>query len=151
MYFLAKNAAVLVPKSGVTKVLVQEAANQLTSTSRSVETYRAEMERLASMLPECPVVMKMYGVGKSFGPQLMAETGDVRRFERKQALVAFADIDPMPDQSGDKTARSDKSSKHGSPYLRKTLFNVKGIDNHDECPPRRYDIADNFKRTLPDQ
>ena len=81
MYALAKNAVVLVPKSGVTKVLVQEAANQLSSTSRSAETYRAEMECLASMLPEYPVVMEMYGVGKSFGPQLMAEIGDVRRFE----------------------------------------------------------------------
>ena len=124
VYSLAKNAVVLVPKSEVTKVLVQEAANQLTSISRSVETYRAEMERLASTLPEYPVVMAMYGVGKSFGPQLMAEIGDVRRFERKQSLVAFAGIDPMPNQSGDKNVRSNKSSKRGSPYLRRTLFNI---------------------------
>ena len=124
VYSLAKNAVVMVPKSEVTKLLVQEATSQLTSLSHSVETYRAEMERLASMLPEYPVVMEMYGVGKSFGPQLMAEIGDVRRFERKQALVAFAGIDPMPNQSGDKNVRSNKSSKRGSPYLRKTLFNI---------------------------
>ena len=129
----AKNAVVLVPKSGVTKVLVQEAANQLSSTSRSVETYRAEMEHLASMLPEYPVVMEMYGVGKSFGPQFMAEIGDVRRFERKRSLVAFAGIDPMPNQSGDKNVRSNKSSKRGSPYLRKTRFNVMGI--YLKCAP----------------
>jgi len=133
VYALAKNAVVLVPKSNVTKVLVQEAANQLTSISRSVETYRAEMERLASMLPEYPVVMEMYGVGKSFGPQLMAEIGDVRRFERKQSLVAFAGIDPMPNQSGEKNVRSNKSSKRGSPYLRKTLFNVMSI--YLKCAP----------------
>ena len=127
VYSLAKNAVVLVPKSEVTKLLVQEATSQLTSLSHSVETYRAEMERLASMLPEYPVVMEMYGVGKSFGPQLMAEIGDVRRFERKQALVAFAGIDPMPNQSGDKNVRSNKSSKRGSPYLRKTLFNIMSV------------------------
>lgn len=124
IYALAKNAIVLVPKSNVTKILVQEAANQLTSISHSVETYRAEMERLAALLPEYPVVMEMYGVGKSFGPQLMAEIGDVRRFERKQSLVAFAGIDPVPNQSGNKNVRSNKSSKRGSPYLRKTLFNI---------------------------
>lgn len=134
VYSLAQNAVVLVPKSEVTKVLVQEAANQLTSISRSVETYRAEMERLASTLPEYPVVMAMYGVGKSFGPQLMAEIGDVRRFERKQSLVAFAGIDPMPNQSGDKNVRSNKSSKRGSPYLRKTLFNIMGI--YLKCSPQ---------------
>lgn len=82
------------------------------------------MNRLASMLPEYPVVMGLYGVGPSLGPQLMAEIGDVRRFDRKQALVAFAGIDPMPNQSGEKNVRSNKSSKRGSPYLRKTLFSI---------------------------
>ena len=124
VYNLAKSAVVLVPKHDLTKVLVQEAANQLTIISKSVETYRAEMDRLASQLPEYPVVMGMYGVGDSLGPQLMAEIGDVRRFERKQSLVAFAGIDPMPNQSGEKNVRSNKASKRGSPYLRKALFNV---------------------------
>ena len=124
VYALAKSAVVLVQKTSLTKTLVQEAANQLTAISRSVETYRSEMNKLASQLPEYPVVMEMYGVGESFGPQLMAEIGDVRRFERKQSLVAFAGIDPMPNQSGEKNVRSNKSSKRGSPYLRKTLFNI---------------------------
>ncbi len=124
VYDLAKSVVVLVPKSNLTKVLVQEAANQLTIISKSVETYRAEMDRLASQLPEYPVVMEMYGVGDSLGPQLMAEIGDVRRFERKQSLVAFAGVDPMPNQSGEKNVRSNKASKRGSPYLRKALFNV---------------------------
>ena len=63
VYELAKSVITLVPKGSVAKVLVQEAASQLTSISRSVETYRSEMNRLASMLPEYPVVMGLYGVG----------------------------------------------------------------------------------------
>ena len=47
-------------------------------------------QRRESQLPEYEVVMNMYGVGESTGPQLMAEIGDVTRFERKQSLVAFA-------------------------------------------------------------
>lgn len=133
VYALAKAAVVLVPESEVTKLLVQEAANQLTSISRSVETYRAEMNRLASMLPEYPVVMEMYGIGESFGPQLMAEIGDIRRFEHKKSLVAFAGVDPMPNQSGEKNVRSNRSSKRGSPYLRRTLFNIMGI--YLKCSP----------------
>ncbi len=69
-----------------------------------VETYRAEMNRLASMLPEYPMVMGLYGVGESFGPQLMAEIGDVRRFDRKQARCLYG-IDPMPNQSGEKNEK----------------------------------------------
>lgn len=96
VYTLAKSVVTPSLKSETTKVLVQEAAKQFTSISRSVETYRFEMNRLATLLPEYPVVMAMYGVGESLGPQLMAEIGDVRRFKRKQSLVAFAGIDPLP-------------------------------------------------------
>lgn len=127
VYALAKSAVVLVQKTSVTKTLVQEAANQLTAISRSVETYRTEMNKLASQLPEYPVVMQMYGVGESLGPQLMAEIGDVRRFQRKQSLVAFAGIDPAPNESGDYRSRRNKTTKRGSPYLRKTLFNIMTI------------------------
>jgi len=120
----AREMIALVSKSATTKLLVQEAASQLLSLSRMVEVLRAEMNRLAMQLPEYPVVMSMYGVGESLGPQLMAEIGDIQRFAGKQSLVAFAGVDPMPNQSGMKDSRSNRSSKRGSPYLRKTLFLV---------------------------
>lgn len=120
----AREMITLVPKSDTTKLLIQQAALQLLSVSGMVEVLRAEMNRLAAQLPEYPVVMDMYGVGESLGPQLIAEIGDIRRFVGKQSLVAFAGVDPMPNQSGAKDSRSNKSSKRGSPYLRKTLFNV---------------------------
>ena len=120
----AREMIALVPKSATAKLLVQEAASQLFNLSRMVEVLRAEMNRRAAQLPEYPVVMGMYGVGESLGPQLMAEIGDIRRFAGKQSLVAFAGVDPMPNQSGTKESRSNRSSKRGSPYLRKTLFNL---------------------------
>jgi len=82
------------------------------------------MHRLAKQLPEYPVVMAMYGVGSSLGPQLMAEIGDVRRFAHRGSLTAFAGVDPMPNQSGSYERQSNPSSKRGSPYLRKALFLV---------------------------
>ena len=123
----AREMIALVPKSATTKLLIQEAAAQLLSLSRMAEVLRAEMNRLAAELPEYPVVMGMCGVGTSLGPQLMAEIGDIRRFAGKQSLVAFAGVDPMPNQSGMKNSRSNRSSKRGSPYLRKTLFNVMSV------------------------
>ncbi len=127
IYAAAKEKVVLVPKTSLCKLMVQQAADQVTAISASVETYRTEMDKLASQLPEYPVVMGMYGVGESLGPQLMAEIGDISRFAGKQSLVAFAGVDPMPNQSGEKNVRSNKSSKRGSPYLRKTLFNIMDI------------------------
>lgn len=121
---LAKNAVVLVSKSQTVKVIIQGAASQLTSISASVELYRSEMNRLASTLPEYPIVMEMYGVGKSMGPQPMAEIGDIRRFSRKQSLVAFAGVDPAPNDSGGRYGKTSGMTKRGSSHLRKTLFNI---------------------------
>ena len=117
----------LVPKSDTCKLLVREAISQLNAVSRTVETYRTEMDRLASQLPEYQTVMAMTGVGKSMGPQLMAEIGDLRRFAHQKSLVGFAGTDPIKDDSGDKVSDSKPSSKRGSPYLRKTLFVIMTI------------------------
>ena len=56
------------------------------------------------------------------GPQLMAEIGDPTRFTHREALTAFAGVDPGADQSGEHNRKSNRTSKKGSPYLRKTLF-----------------------------
>jgi len=82
------------------------------------------MQRLAALLPEYPVVLAMCGVGNILGPQLMAEIGDVRRFPRKQSLIAFAGVDAPSFQSGAFESKDRTISKRGSPFLRKTLFLV---------------------------
>jgi len=117
----------LVPKSDTCKLLVKEAVSQLNTVSRTVETYRTEMDHLASQLPEYDTVMAMTGVGKSMGPQLIAEIGDLRCFAHQKSLVGFAGTDPIKDDSGDKVSGSNRSSKRGSPYLRKTLFVIMTI------------------------
>ena len=85
------------------------------------------MNETASKLPEYPVVMAMKGVGPSLGPQLMAEIGDVTRFTHKGAVTAFAGVDPGVNDSGDHSQKSVHASKHGSPVLRKTLFQIMDI------------------------
>ena len=49
---------------------------------------------------------------------------DVRRFNHKGALMAFAGMDAPPFQSGTFDSKSRPISKRGSPHLRKTLFMV---------------------------
>ncbi len=82
------------------------------------------MTRPAARRPEDPAVMGMCGVGESLGPRGVAEIGGIRRFAGKRSLAAFAGADPVPGQSGMKKSRSNRSSKRGSPDLRKTLFHV---------------------------
>ena len=85
------------------------------------------MNETAAQLPEYSVVMAMKGVGPSLGPQLIAEIGDVSRFTHRNAITAFAGVDPGVNESGDYSQKSVHASKHGSPALRKTLFQVMDV------------------------
>ena len=66
----------------------------------------------------------MYGIGDVTGAQLMGEIGDVRRFANRSALIAFAGVDPGVNQSGKYDAKGVRTTKRGSPHLRKTLFQI---------------------------
>lgn len=68
--------------------------------------------------------MGMFGVGKVFCSQLIADIGDVRRLKSGKSLVALAGIDPPPNQSGQEDPKSRSICKRGSPTLRKTLFQI---------------------------
>ena len=120
----SKDLIAIFPKNPMSKLLIKQAIDQLNATSKTVEYIRAEMNRIASKLPEYPVVMAMCGVGTSLGPQLIAEIGDLSRFRKREALTAFAGVDPGANQSGKYEAQSVHTSKRGSPRLRKTLFQI---------------------------
>ena len=114
----------VLPKDEVTKFLVRQAVTQVNTASAAVEELRTRMNDTAAQLPEYPVVLAMKGVGTSLGPQLMAEIGDVTRFDHKGALTAFAGVDPGKNESGSYAQKSVRTSKRGSAPLRRTLFQV---------------------------
>lgn len=124
IYGIAKELVPVLPKDDFTKRLIRQAVSQLNAASQTVEQLRSLMNETAATLPEYPVVMAMKGVGPSLGPQLMAEIGDVTRFTHKGAITAFAGVDPGVNESGDYSQKSVHASKHGSPVLRKTLFQI---------------------------
>ncbi len=124
VYAAAQDQIAMLPKDNLTKRLVRQAIDALNAVTKTVEQLKAEMRKLAAQLPEHPVVMAMRGVGDTIGPQLMAEIGDVTRFAHRGAITAFAGVDPGADQSGGHESKSVRTSKSGSPELRKALFLV---------------------------
>jgi transposase len=112
------------PMNDNTKLLITSATAELTAARKVLMTIKAEVIRLARQLPEYDTVVAMYGVGEITGAQLMAELGDVRRFDNRGSIIAFAGIDPEVNQSGSYQRESNPASKRGSPHLRKTLFQV---------------------------
>ena len=118
----ARETTAVLAKCESTKRLVIQSVDTLNATYDALHAIRAEMNRLASMLPEYSTVMSIRGVGPITGPWLIAEIGDVRRFKNKSALVAFAGFDAPPFQSGTFEAKSRHISKRGSPHLRQAAF-----------------------------
>ena len=124
VYLAAADLIAVFPKDDNTKLLIRQAVAVLNTVSETVETLRTKMDQAASQLPEYPVVMEMEGVGHTLGPQLMAEIGDVTRFQHRGALTAYAGVDPRPNESGNYVRKNNPTTKKGSPHLRKTLFQI---------------------------
>ena len=68
--------------------------------------------------------MGIYGIGRTYGPQLIAEIGNVFWFTHSETLTAFASVNPGANQSGQQNFKSNRALKIGSTRLRKTLFQI---------------------------
>jgi len=106
------------------KMLMLEAVKVLREINRTLETILTQMHKLASRLPEYPVVRNFNGVGNVLAPRLIAEIGDIRRFHNGGSLIAYAGIDSPPYESGSFIGRKRKISKRGSSLLRKTGYEI---------------------------
>jgi transposase len=78
---------------------------------------------LAQLMDQIPQhLTSMPGVGPTTGAALLAEIGDIHRFDAPEKLVAYAGIDATVYQTGQFQARQMHMSKRGSPYLRHALW-----------------------------
>ena len=143
IYDASKDLIAVFPKDDVTKMIIRQGVDLLNAASKTVEMLRTKMNETASTLPEYPIVMDMNGVGPTLGPQLMAEIGDVTRFEKRGSLTAYAGVDPGKNESGQYVQKSVHTSKKGSPHLRKTLFQIMdGLIQRSPVGDAVYDFMD---------
>jgi len=124
IYKHAASCVATLPKDDFCKLLVQQAVAQLNTLCETVAVLKHEMNKIAAMLPEYATVLDMHGVGHALAPQLIAEIGDVRKFQKRTSISCFAGIEPPENQSGKFAQKSRRISKQGSPHLRRALFQV---------------------------
>ena len=124
IYALAEQSVTTLPKDDFTKSLILMAVYQLNSLCETIATVKYNMTQIATELPEYETVLAMHGVGKTLAPQLIAEIGEVSRFNGRTSIARFAGIEPPANQSGTYNQKSRRISKQGSPHLRKSLFMV---------------------------
>lgn len=124
IFALAQNGIPVLSNSKSIKIAVSEAVKMIHSIEESRNTILAQMQEICNTLPKYPVVKEMDCIGETLAPRIIAEIGDVRRFKNKHSLVAYADIDAPPYQSGKFNASERHISKRGNSYLRKTGYEI---------------------------
>ena len=120
---------------------IQHAAQQSVGVRFLVDAVRVEMrcllqqvdllqeqvaqidDALTALMHQIPQhITSIPGIGLVTGAAILAEIGDVSRFDSVEKLVAYAGIDPSVYQTGQFQASVAHMSKRGSPYLRHALW-----------------------------
>ena len=115
-------------KSSVGIKLGEEAASfQIKTMVSQIEFLNqtiAKVEKeVASLLEKVePNITTIPGVSTATGAQIAAEIGDVRRFRNAASIVKYAGLNSGVDESGKYSAEGVPITKHGSPYLRRSMW-----------------------------
>ena len=78
--------------------------------------------KLARQTPYFNIINSIYGIGETSTAQIIAELGDINRFENIKQLNAFCGLDPTIIQSGKSINYHGPISKRGNRNARKILF-----------------------------
>ena len=124
IYSLEQSSISVLPYSTSTKIVFTEAAKCIYLLETSRVTILTQLSELAKSLPEYEVVRSMCCVGDILAPLLIAEIGDIHRFNNKHSVIAYAGIDAPPYQSGTYTGTNRHISKRGNGHLRKIGFEI---------------------------
>jgi transposase len=87
---------------------------------QQIERLEAEIEAEVLESEAAQLLLSIPGVGQSTAALVVAEVGEIERFDRHEELVSYAGLDPMVHQSGEKEVHG-SISKEGSAPLRWAL------------------------------
>ena len=83
---------------------------------------KQDIVKLARQTPYFNIINSIYGIGETSTAQIIAELGDINRFENIKQLNAFCGLDPTIIQSGKSINYHGPISKRGNRNARKILF-----------------------------
>ena len=100
---------------------IKQIIDQISFLEEQLKFLEKEIEYLLNDIN--PIITTITGIGSVLGASIIAEIGDISRFEKASQLVAYAGLDVSVKQSGEFNAiNSAKLSKRVSPYLRRAIW-----------------------------
>lgn len=101
-----------------------------------LSTLEKQIDALAEERKEYDLLRSIPGVGNKIAATILAEIGEIERFDHAKKLVAFVGVDPSVTSSGSFTASKNRITKRGSTRLRRALYQAVqcGIRKRKMCP-----------------
>ena len=106
-----------------------ESVSNLSQLARLINNYQKEIESikyklifLAKKSKYFESINSIFGIGEFTASIIIAELGDINRFNNIKELTAYCGLDPSIKQSGRSIDIHGPISKSGNKYLRKILF-----------------------------
>ena len=99
---------------------LRQVIRQLLSITDEIKLLDAEIKKRVD--ESGTTIMSIPGISYKLAAVILAEVGDVARFDNPGKLQAFAGLDPTTYQSGQFTGNRDVMVKRGSTYLRWSLL-----------------------------
>lgn len=121
---LVQNAIPYMPNNEIVTCAVKDKIKLIREAEKSRNTIISKIIEITRLLPEFEIVTAMKGIGDVLAARLIAEIGDVRRFNNRGGLISYAGIDVPDNQSGQYRAKSGKISKRGNKRLRRVGYEI---------------------------
>lgn len=96
--------------------------DKVVETKKECDDILNKIEIAASSLEEFKYIVSIDGIGSNLAGRIIAEIGDIKQFRSREALIAYAGLDPHIAQSGDVSGLHLSISKKGNKYLRCLLY-----------------------------
>lgn len=96
--------------------------HNLNAQIKHLQIVLEEIIELAKTLPNYDSIASIPGIGENLAARILAEIGDISRFNNVSQLVAFSGVDPQIYQSGQVSGLHLRISKKGNKKLRCLLY-----------------------------
>lgn len=109
-------------KDDIEVKIMQDLLAKVEIAKKDADDTLQEIIKIAETMDEYYLLLSIDGIGENLASRILAETGDIKRFKTREALIAYAGLDPNISQSGQIKGEHLSISKKGNKRLRCLLY-----------------------------
>ena len=102
--------------------IIRSLISEIELIESQIDEVNKKIEELA--ITQNSSITSIPGIGIISGTSILAEIGDIHKFNSAASLISYTGVCPYTNESGTYKASQTKITKKGSKYLRRTLYQV---------------------------